>query len=35
MKYIFIPIGVGVAIKLVVRKLLQPQPRGQRKKRSN
>jgi hypothetical protein len=34
MKYIFIPIVVGVAIKVISRKLLQPQPEKQRKKRS-
>lgn len=33
MKYIFIPIGVGVAIRLITRKLLQPQPERQKKKR--
>jgi hypothetical protein len=33
MKYIFIPIGVGVAITVVAHKLLQPQPEGQKKRR--
>ena len=34
MKYIFIPIVVGVAIRVISGKLLQPQPEKQRKKRS-
>jgi hypothetical protein len=33
MKYIFIPIGVGVAIMLITRRILRPQPERQRKKR--
>ena len=33
MKYIAIPIGVGVMIKLITHKILQPQPERQRKKR--
>jgi len=33
-KYIAVPIGVGVAVKLITSKLLQPQPERQRKKRS-
>ena len=33
-KYIYIPIGVGVLIRLISRKLFQPQPGRQRKKRS-
>ncbi len=33
MKYIAIPIGVGVSVKLITNKLLQPQPERQRKKR--
>ena len=32
-RYIFIPIGVGVAITVVAHKLLQPQPEGQKKRR--
>ena len=32
-KYIFIPIGVAVAARLIVEKLLRPQPERQRKKR--
>ena len=35
MKYIFIPIGVSVSARLIVDKLLQPQPKRQRKKRLN
>ncbi len=35
MKYIFIPVVVGVAIRVISGKLLQPQPENQRKKRSN
>ena len=34
MKYIFIPIVVGVAVRVISGKLLQPQPEKQRKKRS-
>jgi hypothetical protein len=34
MKYIFIPIGVGVSIAVIAHKLLQPQPEGQKKRRS-
>lgn len=32
-RYIFIPIGVGVSVRLITVKLLQPQPDKQRKKR--
>ena len=32
MKYIFIPVVVGVAIRVISGKLLQPQPEKQRKK---
>ncbi|HHW49804.1 MAG TPA: hypothetical protein GXX14_14465 [Clostridiaceae bacterium] len=35
MKYVAIPIGVGVIIKLITHKLLQPHPERQRKKRFN
>jgi hypothetical protein len=35
MKYIFIPIGVAFAARIVADKLLPPQPERQRKKRSN
>jgi len=30
-KYIFIPIGVGVAITIITHRLLQPQPDRQKK----
>jgi len=33
LKFIFIPIGVGVSVNYIVGKLLQPQPKRQRKKR--
>lgn len=33
-KYIFIPIGVGVAITVIAHSLLQPQPDRQKKRRS-
>ena len=33
-KYIFIPFGVAVSARVVAGKLLQPQPKRQRKKRS-
>lgn len=33
-KYIFIPIGVGIFVKVITKKLLRPQPDRQRKKRS-
>ena len=32
--YIFIPIGVAIAARLIAEKLLPPQPERQRKKRS-
>ena len=34
-KYIFIPLGVAVFARIIVDKLLKPQPDRQRKKRSN
>ena len=34
-KYVFIPLGVTVSARIIVDKLLQPLPIGQRKKRSN
>lgn len=34
MKYIFIPFGVGLSVKIVAKKLLQQQPLKQKKKRS-
>ena len=34
MKYIFIPIGVGVSIVIIAHKLLRPQPEGQKKRRN-
>lgn len=34
LKYIFIPIGVGVTVKVIAGNLLKPQPDRQRKKRS-
>jgi hypothetical protein len=34
MKYVFIPIFVGVAICVIARKLLRPRPYRQKKRRS-
>ena len=34
MKYIFIPIGVGVSITVIAHKLLRPHPDRQKKRRS-
>ena len=34
MKYIFIPLGVSISARLIVDKMLRPQPEKQRKKRS-
>jgi hypothetical protein len=34
-KYIFIPLGVAVLVRVIVDKLLKPHPERQRKKRFN
>jgi hypothetical protein len=34
MKYIFIPLGVAVFARIIAEKLLRPQPKRQKKKRS-
>ena len=34
MRYIFIPFGVAISARIVAEKLLQSQPKRQRKKRS-
>ena len=34
LKFIFIPFGVAISARIAGERLLQPQPKGQRKKRS-